>query len=245
MDHNNNPPLTSSDPFDYDPISLDDELLNFINSVVSPTTPQIINDDNNNVSELVLENQTQNRDNTPLMNNDSSNQGSQLEAIPPQHKKAEKEGKKKPSAIETERKRRQVMSNLYQDLRSILPAEYVKRKRSTSDLLQEATNYITHLEEGIKELNVRKKKLSAITRSTESSSSSDTHNNSKHQQNYHVTIKPCKEGFIEIIIGTNAKYENTDNNSSQSLPLSKVLNVLSEEGLNVINCISSRIDDDL
>ncbi|KAL2898392.1 hypothetical protein RDABS01_040174 [Bienertia sinuspersici] len=240
MDQKNNPPLTSSDPFDYDPILLDDELLNFINSVISPT-PDLINEDKNNI----LQNQTQNQNKTPLINNDPSNQGSQLEAKPPQHKKAEKEGKKKLSAVETERKRRQVMSNLVQDLRSILPAEYVKRKRSTPDLLQEATNYITHLEERIKELNVRKKKLSAITRSAESSSSSDRNNNSKHQQKYHVTIKPYKEGSIEIIIGRNAKYDNTDDNSSHSVPLSKVLNLLSEEGVNIVSCISSRIHDDL
>nr|WCO08251.1 hypothetical protein [Suaeda aralocaspica] len=251
--NNNDPTITSCDPFDYDPISLDDELLQLITSVISPTSNNSKDDNNNVVALISPENQPRDQNVTPLVNNDSidGNPQGKLTEPPKQKakKKADEEGKKKTNAIEMERKRRQVMSSLYQDLRSLLPAEFIKKKRSTSDLLQVATNYINHLEEGIKGLNDRKTKLSTIVRSNESSMTSSNNNINSfndHLLKYHVTIKPCKHGFIEVIIGNNADYvNNKDEDSQKILPLSKVLNILTEEGLDVVNCVTSRIDDNL
>ncbi|GLJ55121.1 hypothetical protein SUGI_1183020 [Cryptomeria japonica] len=62
-----------------------------------------------------------------------------------------------------ERKRRKDMNFLYSELRSLLPEERIRGKRSVSDQLDESINYIRHLEQQIKDLTKErdKKKIRA------------------------------------------------------------------------------------
>ncbi|KAK9672712.1 hypothetical protein RND81_12G119000 [Saponaria officinalis] len=98
---------------------------------------------------------------------------------------------------EIERQRRQEMATLYSSLRSILPLEYVKGKRTTSDHIDEATKYIKDLERNIKMLRDKR-----------------------------VQLK-----------------ETICSSSNKSLHKNDGCNVLDEEGLDVVSCVSTRVND--
>ncbi|XP_074367740.1 transcription factor bHLH118-like isoform X2 [Apium graveolens] len=128
----------------------------------------------------------------------------------------DEERSKKIMHREIERQRRQEMGQLHGSLRSLLPLEFIKGKRSISDHMQQAVNYINHLQRSIGELNIKRDKLNKIP-------------------NY--TIAPCFDG-VEIIIASGLIEEQ--------FPLSKVMQVLiQEEQLNVISCASTRVNDRL
>ncbi|XP_057836900.1 transcription factor ORG2 isoform X2 [Cryptomeria japonica] len=55
-----------------------------------------------------------------------------------------------------EKKRRREMNDLYSQLRSLLPHESLRGKRSISDQLLEAVNYVRHLEQQIRDLTKQK-----------------------------------------------------------------------------------------
>ncbi|CAO2820009.1 unnamed protein product [Amaranthus hypochondriacus] len=195
MNYNDPPNNNPNDPFDYDPnLLLDDELLELINSVYSPinSTPQI-----NDISALFPAATTSQNQSHEHNNVVDEQQLDPLKINPPAPIKGDV--KRKSKATEIERKRRKEMSSLYQDLRALLPPEYLTRKRSIADLLHEATNYIVNLQNGVK-------------------------------------VKCCKDGIIEVIVSTSAVFD--DNN--KCLPLSRLLHLLTQHGLHVINCVSSR-----
>ncbi|CAO2820008.1 unnamed protein product [Amaranthus hypochondriacus] len=233
MNYNDPPNNNPNDPFDYDPnLLLDDELLELINSVYSPinSTPQI-----NDISALFPAATTSQNQSHEHNNVVDEQQLDPLKINPPAPIKGDV--KRKSKATEIERKRRKEMSSLYQDLRALLPPEYLTRKRSIADLLHEATNYIVNLQNGVKGLTETRDELLKST----SNCNNNINNNNNNNNNYcnpknNVTVKCCKDGIIEVIVSTSAVFD--DNN--KCLPLSRLLHLLTQHGLHVINCVSSR-----
>ncbi|XP_021740815.1 uncharacterized protein LOC110707084 [Chenopodium quinoa] len=117
-----------------------------------------------------------------------------------------------------------------------------KKKLATSDLLQMTTNHIKNMEKGVKGLKDKRDELLRMMRSAAGNSINS--NTSKQQQNHHVTVKPCKDGLIEVTVSSALDDDDHENNN-RGFRLSKILRLLGEEGLNVINCSSARIDSNL
>ncbi|KAJ8540270.1 hypothetical protein K7X08_030189 [Anisodus acutangulus] len=126
------------------------------------------------------------------------------------------------------------MSSLVTSLRSLVPFEFIKGKRSTPDHMQEAVKYIKHLQKNIEELdNTRKSIKNSLDDQNKSSTYCYVHNNNN---NNCVTVSNCEDG-MEILINVN------NNHKEEIFSLSKVLRWLLEEGLNVISCVNSKQDE--
>lgn len=102
-------------------------------------------------------------------------------------------------------------------------------KRSISDHINEAANYIKHLEKKIKELSSARDVLKGL-----SNLSTTDQGQGNTSQPSCFTIHPCCGG-VEIVISSGFREE--------SFPLSKVLELLLEEGLTVLNCTSSKVNE--
>ncbi|CAH2077986.1 unnamed protein product [Thlaspi arvense] len=129
---------------------------------------------------------------------------------------------------EVEKQRRQEMASLYASLRSLIPLEFIKGKRSTSDQLNEAVNYINYLQRNIKNMSSKRDDLMLLSGRSFGSSNGGGRNEISN----HVVIHPCLVG-VEIIF------------TVLQTPLSNVLQVLGEHGLCVLSCISSIVNDRL
>nr|WCO08253.1 hypothetical protein [Suaeda aralocaspica] len=140
----------------------------------------------------------------------------------------EKKKKQKISHREVERQRRLEMSLLHSSLKTLLPLEYTKGKRSISDHLAETVKYINQMQRKMKVLIDRRDGLSKEVSTFK-----------KQKQEHEVIVNVFKECF-EIIVSTTC--EDNDN-GEQGLPLSKVIQCLIQEGLDVVNSISKRIND--
>ncbi|OIT26684.1 PREDICTED: transcription factor bHLH118-like [Nicotiana attenuata] len=129
-----------------------------------------------------------------------------------------------------ERQRRREMSALYSSLRSLLPLQYVKGKRSVSDHMHEAVNYIKEMQANIKELEKRRELL------IKSSLPNSIRNGNYRSNNFTdcVTVSPCLQGGIEILISVDCK--------AQSFPLSRVLRELLKQGINAVSCVSAKVN---
>ncbi|XP_059451182.1 transcription factor bHLH118-like [Corylus avellana] len=128
---------------------------------------------------------------------------------------------------DTEQKRRQQMAILNASLRSLLPVEIIQGKRSASDHMNEAVNYIKYLQNKIEELSMRRNKLRNLSPGNERSENCVVDR---------VMVHPCW-GRVEIIMTGNVKKEG--------LLLSKVLEILLQEGFRVVSCVSTKANERL
>ncbi|KAF2617272.1 hypothetical protein F2Q68_00042458 [Brassica cretica] len=125
------------------------------------------------------------------------------EDVEPKNKKAKRR--------EIERHRRQEVTSLFGNLRYILPSQYIKGKRSSSDHVQEAVNYIKDLEKKIKEISLKRDR---IKRSLSHSSSTGE----------------CSIRSLE------SSYCSCDGDKHIDVKL-----LVEEQCLDVVSCISSRL----
>ncbi|KAL3521474.1 hypothetical protein ACH5RR_019623 [Cinchona calisaya] len=134
---------------------------------------------------------------------------------------------KKKRAVHTniERQRRQEMATMCASLRNLLPLEYIKGKRSVSDHVHEAANYIKHMKKNIRELEAKRDKL------RNSSGGSSAANSSS----IIFTVRPCSDGVTEILVENGL--------GDDGFPLSRILDMLLNEGLTVVNCVSTKSNE--
>ncbi|KAK4836839.1 hypothetical protein QYF36_000599 [Acer negundo] len=151
--------------------------------------------------------------------------------------------KKKMTHKDTEKQRRQEMSTLHASLRSLLPLEYIKGKRSMSDHMNGAVYYINDLKNKIKELSDKRDEL--IKRVSNSSASSSRRESAGGSRNDHdqppincVMIHPCFGGLEIVISSTSFMRE-------QGFLLSMVLEIMIKEGLDVVSCLSTEVNEKL
>ncbi|XP_057547078.1 transcription factor bHLH126-like isoform X2 [Amaranthus tricolor] len=132
---------------------------------------------------------------------------------------------------EYERLRRQEMANLFNSLRQTLPVELIQGKRSISDDVGEAINYIQDLKKKVKEL---KEKRDQLRQSVESPSSSG--NDAGLRDQSCVVIRQSLVGLeIEISVGFEHK----------EFLLSTALQLVIDEDLEVVTCTSTKFNEKL
>uniref|UniRef100_A0A7C8ZWA1 BHLH domain-containing protein n=2 Tax=Opuntia streptacantha TaxID=393608 RepID=A0A7C8ZWA1_OPUST len=149
--------------------------------------------------------------------------------------------KKRTMHREIERQRRQEMANLYSSLRSLLPIEYIKGKRSICDHITEAARYIKDLEKNVKELGDKRDKLKDSSSSSldvrlsgDSNVGCSSSCTSSSRSDCNVSIQSFSSS-IEIEISSPIGDED-------AFPLSRVLAVLIGEGLSIVSCVSSKVN---
>ncbi|KAJ8766185.1 hypothetical protein K2173_021702 [Erythroxylum novogranatense] len=142
--------------------------------------------------------------------------------------------KKKIIHRDIERQRRQEMAGLYGSLRSLLPFEYLKGKRSISDQIQGAVKYLKHLEHKTRELNEKKEELRKLCNDYNiPTSSGSALESSENFERDTLTVEPCLVG-VEVAINT--AYTN-------GFPLSRALELMIGEKFTIVSCISTKVNE--
>ncbi|GKC98792.1 Myc-type, basic helix-loop-helix domain-containing protein [Tanacetum coccineum] len=151
--------------------------------------------------------------------------------------------KKKMVHREIEKKRRQEMSNLYSSLRSLLPLPFIKGKRSTCEQVNQAVDYIKHLEEKIKGLSTKRDELKKMCNVVSDAKGVLTKNDKSERvmvecsQNDPITVTvSCRNGGTEILVKSNG---------NKGFQISRVLKALVQEGNDVISCNSTKVNEKL
>lgn len=105
-------------------------------------------------------------------------------------------------------------------------------KRSISDHMNEAVNYINHLQKRIKKLGAKRDALKQQTNLREIPQRSGSSN--KTSPGTGVIIRP-RLGGIEIVFSSGF--------GEQGFTLSRVLQLLLEVELSVVNCVSTKVNE--
>ncbi|GFZ02164.1 basic helix-loop-helix (bHLH) DNA-binding superfamily protein [Actinidia rufa] len=132
-----------------------------------------------------------------------------------------------------ERQRRQEMAALNRSLRSLMPLEYLKGRRSMSDNMHEAVKYIRHLQKRVEELREKRDEL------TNTSDQVTENGGSK-------CLASCvQESTVAV------ETSRTGVRVTGSIPLSRgvsvsiMLDLLLREGLVVVSCVSTNLEERL
>ncbi|AES62639.2 putative transcription factor bHLH family [Medicago truncatula] len=180
----------------------------------------ILDDCDSLVIDFSLKKMDTNRPPNKLFYIDRANHGSNRNSI---------EDKKKMVHREIEKQRRQEMATLHTSLRSLLPLHFIKGKRSLSDQMNEAVNYINHLKKNMKELSYKRDELKKLSNPSLKNKSHVSCSFTIHKNNRTVGIEiSTKTGFIE-----------------EGAPLSKFLEQLMRYGLDVVSCFSIQVNGKL
>ncbi|KAK7280032.1 hypothetical protein RJT34_25094 [Clitoria ternatea] len=213
-------------PSDYDELYFQISSVNYLSQPIQRTPEdQILNDPMIDASDLLWTNQIEGKqiENLPALGTHDYNittTGTIDENKKWMHK-------------ETEKQRRQEMSKLCTTFRSLLPLEYIKGKRSISDHMHEGTKYIKYLQNKVNMLQAKRDelmKLSNLSPRIGSQSGKFTTTNPP----IHVIVHPCSGGVQIECSYSFRKYV---------FPLSRVLDIVLKEGLDVVNCTSTKTYD--
>ncbi|XP_054787889.1 transcription factor bHLH120-like isoform X2 [Prosopis cineraria] len=134
---------------------------------------------------------------------------------------------------ETERNRRLQMTSLCESLRSLLPFELIKGKRSVSDHIGEAASYIKELKEKTRELEIKRDMLKQNANPSLLGGAGIDESSSHSNAVKCVSISPFPGG-VEISADSGLE-EN-------SFPLSFLVEILMQEGCNVVSCVSTQVN---
>ncbi|KAL1202858.1 Transcription factor [Cardamine amara subsp. amara] len=145
--------------------------------------------------------------------------------------------KKKLLHRDIERQRRQEMATLFASLRTQLPLQYIKGKRAVSDHVHGAVNFIQDTETRIKELSARRDELSRETGQRSHPDPAKTGSELGKSDPASVMVQPHVSGF-EVVVSSRSS-------GPEALPLSKVLETLQEQGLEVISSLTTRVNERL
>ncbi|ESQ43362.1 hypothetical protein EUTSA_v10014694mg [Eutrema salsugineum] len=155
------------------------------------------------------------------------------------HERDETTKEKKLLHRNIERQRRQEMAILFASLRSQLPLQYIKGKRAMSDHVNGAVNFIKDTQTRIKDLAARrdemKREIAPIC--SDPSSQTGSGSGSNRSDPASVMVQTCVSG-IEVVV-------NSSVSGLEAWPLSRVLEVLHEQGLEVISSLTARVNERL
>ncbi|PSR91532.1 Transcription factor bHLH120 like [Actinidia chinensis var. chinensis] len=131
---------------------------------------------------------------------------------------------------DVERQRRQEMAALNRSLRSLLPLEHVKGRRSMSDNMQEAVNYISHLQKRVEELRAKRDELKNTSDQVTERGESTCLTSCVQES---VAVEASRAG-VRVIVRTPL---------SGGVSVSRVLDLLLREGLVVVSCVSTNLEE--
>ncbi|XP_030463525.2 transcription factor bHLH118-like [Syzygium oleosum] len=144
---------------------------------------------------------------------------------------------KKAMHRDIERRRRKELNTLYASLRSLLPLEYIKGKRATSDHITGAVNYINHLERKINEMERRKDEFKRGKSVHLGSPGPESWSSGADCSARALSVRPCLDGVEIVILGASSRDQD------HNFPLSKVFQLLLEEGISVASSVSTRTSE--
>ncbi|OWM75661.1 hypothetical protein CDL15_Pgr021826 [Punica granatum] len=148
----------------------------------------------------------------------------------------EENKKKKTRHREIERQRRKEMNTLYASLRSLLPAQILKGKRTISDQLNVALDYINQIQRNIKKLETERARLKKINNELKGDADAGLgYQEVMSTGSCSISVQPYSSGGVEIVVHSS--------HEEKPLPLSGVIQVLVDEGMDVVCCASTQVND--